>query len=303
MNGGAWRSSASAPGSVGTPERLDVAESQAAALLTTGWSTIQGSIQSTWREVIDKAERVEKEHFKGDLLKAVGEATIAAGQAVGEASREAAGRLSATAPVIASQLTFEAKPSEPSSEDLIDQAAQIQKELKQMRESNGVRAADLRDVADRIEALGHEVMAEQELLSRSSDERADADAESDEAWRGFEELQEHHHNLLSRKVKLEAELRRAHIDADLAARAAKQARNEGDWAREGPETEALMEAKLCLAQLLTELDEARLQERRELFALQKQIEEATNIYNSLLRKQPARDSLAEADMLRDFGAR
>jgi len=44
------------------------------------------------------------------------------------------------------------------------------------------------------------------------------------------------------------------------------------WARRGPETDALCEAKVELANVQSQLDEARLQMRRELFEVQQEVE-------------------------------
>ncbi|CAK0886677.1 unnamed protein product [Prorocentrum cordatum] len=44
-----------------------------------------------------------------------------------------------------------------------------------------------------------------------------------------------------------------------------------EWARDGPETDALKDAKLALAEVLGEVDEVRLLCRRELHALQEAV--------------------------------
>merc|ERR1712083_58369 len=72
----------------------------------------------------------------------------------------------------------------------------------------------------------------------------------------------------------EAEMRKHAVVLAAADRAAKEASREGSWARDGPETEALKDAKLALAQVLSEIDEARLEAKRGALELQKQIDSA-----------------------------
>merc|ERR1711972_432971 len=133
------------------------------------------------------------------------------------------------------------------------------------------RHEEIMRLTEEVRILSQQVDEERELLARAEEERADLDEREDEGARRFDDLQEKHQTALSRKASLEAELRQEKIAADLANRAANKALKEGAWAREGPETQALLNAKMTLAEALGDVDEARLLSRRELAKIQKEI--------------------------------
>merc|ERR1712232_204446 len=79
---------------------------------------------------------------------------------------------------------------------------------------------------------------------------------------------------MRQKETLESDIRRCTIATVAAERAAREALRNGAWAREGPETEALKDAKMALAELLAEQDEARMSAKREEKVLQVEIQAA-----------------------------
>lgn len=158
----------------------------------------------------------------------------------------------------------------------------LQSDVTEIRASHETRRAEMCGLDGLLDSLRGDIVLEQERLRQAEEAKAGTEELEEDAWRELEELQEAHQALLSRKAFLEAELRRGSIAADLAARAGKKARDEGAWARDGPETEALKEAKVALAQVMTYIDEARLQERRELTGLMNQIEAVQTEQEELL---------------------
>merc|ERR1719436_136257 len=85
---------------------------------------------------------------------------------------------------------------------------------------------------------------------------------------------------------LEAEAQRHALDAATAKQAERDWAQEPEgreWARDGPETTALLDAKLALAEAMTLVDEVRLKCRRDLQALEASVA-AADAANQPLRK-------------------
>jgi len=236
------------------------------------------SLRGTWRAMNEWGDEVEKNHFGGDFVKTVSSARKESLTKIAESIdnlqvdsnlKDAACRVGGSV-----QEIFKRRTSDPipvaktfTTDELGSHVSELQGDLDRAHKQRPLRSADLVWLADEVNRLSAEVNEEQELIRRAERERSSANASLEDAWREIEDLEERHQALLSRRASLEAELRRENIAADLAEQAAKQARQDGM----DPETEALKDAKLLLAELLTLEDEARLESRRELAGLQKQI--------------------------------
>mmetsp|Transcript_3200 Transcript_3200/g.3507 ORF Transcript_3200/g.3507 Transcript_3200/m.3507 type:complete len:266 (-) Transcript_3200:10-807(-) len=157
---------------------------------------------------------------------------------------------------------------------LLDRVQELHKEIDMQRKTRLQRAAQLNALDDTAKHLRVELSEERSLLEQADDDRARANEQEDAAVRELEELQERHYALLSRKAKQEAELRRYSMAAWAEELAAREARRDREWARDGPETDALKDSKLALAEALQQLEEARHQSRKELAQLQQQLEQA-----------------------------
>eukprot|EP00446_Apocalathium_sp_SHHI-4_P087360 CAMPEP_0177468148 /NCGR_PEP_ID=MMETSP0369-20130122/18910_1 /TAXON_ID=447022 ORGANISM="Scrippsiella hangoei-like, Strain SHHI-4" /NCGR_SAMPLE_ID=MMETSP0369 /ASSEMBLY_ACC=CAM_ASM_000364 /LENGTH=188 /DNA_ID=CAMNT_0018942315 /DNA_START=12 /DNA_END=574 /DNA_ORIENTATION=- len=147
------------------------------------------------------------------------------------------------------------------------------------------RASALAAMDEGLRALRAELVEARRALAAAEDGRVEALRKSDDADRAQEQLQERHEALQARKAACEAELRRHEQAAAATERAERQATREGAWAREGPETEALKEAKMSLAEILSITDEAQLRARRQKAELQHEIDEAKE-ENERLRSRP-----------------
>eukprot|EP00811_Abedinium_folium_P006554 NODE_16040_length_1015_cov_5.922297.p1 GENE.NODE_16040_length_1015_cov_5.922297~~NODE_16040_length_1015_cov_5.922297.p1 ORF type:complete len:290 (-),score=97.24 NODE_16040_length_1015_cov_5.922297:62-931(-) len=158
------------------------------------------------------------------------------------------------------------------------QVQQVQAELDQEREERHGRVLVLQTLDEAVRSLREEVTEERRLLVCAEDDRVELEARTEESERRLQELQADHHQLLGKRAQQDVELRRFAIAAAVAEREAKQAAQCGPdaWARDGPETEALKQAKMRLAEVLTFLDEARLESKKEFDVLQRDVEaEAT----------------------------
>lgn len=163
----------------------------------------------------------------------------------------------------------------------------LQVQLEEEQGKRHGRAEALRALKAALLELPREISEEQRLVDISAGTRAASEARAAAAGRELQTLKEHHHHL---KEQREAQLEeREQLDAANAAAAAAAARQTQlatgcvrEWARDGPETEALKEAKIELAVLLAEVDEARLHRRQELKALNQAVE-ATETENKWYR--------------------
>eukprot|EP00434_Breviolum_minutum_P028995 symbB.v1.2.025650.t1/scaffold2504.1/size77551/7 len=166
-------------------------------------------------------------------------------------------------------------------------AKDLQAQLEEEQGKRQGRAEALRALKAALIELPREMAEEQRLADAAAGTRAASAARATAAGRALQTLKEHHQQL---KEQREAQLEeREQLDAAKAAAAAAAARQTQlatgcirEWARDGPETEALKEAKVELAELLAEVDEARLHRRQELKALQQAVE-ATETENKWYR--------------------
>lgn len=269
------------------------------------------SLRSTFKVLSDWGDSFERTHFDGDFLAAVssaqrrvGERATRIGEELGSATvklvEEAAGKIpnvmpdsetgaesgqaavppySATTHGISGTAfrTLQPEPSAGASTGTIslwDEVQQLQDEITKEREMRRGRVAALTTLDEALRSLRTELVHERHLVERAEADRLVANGRCDASERALEEIQEEHQSLLCRRIALETDLRRHALAAAAAERAAREASREGAWAREGPETEALKIAKVALAEVLSAMDEVRLEERREAGDLQRDIEVA-----------------------------
>lgn len=263
-----------------------------------------GTLRSTFKVLSDWGDDFERKHFDGDFLNAVSSAprkvvgganriSEELGSAAAKLIEEAAGK--APDPLLANcvsanscgDLPLEMSSSSrgpdlsphpaasltPSSNaNPLQEAQQLQEEISHERNMRQGRVVAFAALDEGIRGLRAELVEERGFLKQIEDSRLVALEQLDQAERALENLQEEHHALLSRKTTQVTDLRRHTVAAAMAENADKQLSRAGGWARTGPETEALKDAKVALAEILAELDEVRLQSRREAAQLQKEIE-------------------------------
>lgn len=157
-----------------------------------------------------------------------------------------------------------------------------------LRESRRIRSAEINVLVDSNDGLRIEVASAQHLLNEELNKSDIASSSQEDVIREFDKLQVSQNKLLSCKAKLEAEIRRLRLKIDAEKAALHLAETSREWARPGPELDALRVAKLDLAQVLTDIDEARLRERKDLNALHRQLEEAER-ENSELKREAKRN--------------
>lgn len=175
----------------------------------------------------------------------------------------------------------------PDGPGLEEVARELQAQLEEEQGKRQGRTEALRALKGALLELPRETAEEQRLADAAAGTRAASAARAAAAGRALQTLKDHHQQL---KDQREAQMEeREQLDAAKAAAAAALSRQtqlataaSREWARDGPETEALKEAKIELAELLAEVDEARLHRRRELKALQQAVE-ATETENKWLR--------------------
>lgn len=162
----------------------------------------------------------------------------------------------------------------------------LQEGLREERERRKGRVAALRVLDEALRPLRAELAQEPNFHGAAESERCVVEHRLHTAERAFEELQEQHHQLLSRRAAQEAEIQRHNLEAKREDRAARE-RAGGQvrvWARDGQELEALKVAKIELAEVLMLVDEDRLRRRRELRDLIGQVEAAQR-ERALLRQK------------------
>ncbi|CAJ1353573.1 unnamed protein product, partial [Effrenium voratum] len=154
-----------------------------------------------------------------------------------------------------------------------DVARDLQAQLEEEQAKRAGRAEALRALKAALLRLPRETAEEQSLADAAAGACAASTARCGAAGRALQALKEHHQQL---KEQHEAQLeeREQLGAAEAAARAAVERQAQlatapsREWARDGPETDALKASKVELAELLAEVDEARLHRRKELKALQ-----------------------------------
>jgi len=274
-----------APGSVSEPD--NTAPQPRFARLRNWGSNLRGAV-----------ENVERRHFDGNFLEAirnapvqVGERASRIGEELGTAAvklvEEAQGRglpegnpgtiLSAEdmTPSMSLDQFLDASQPPPcassSRPGVWEECEQLRRRLDEEREMRRGRALALNALDEALRGMRTELLEEKRLLAEAEEARLARCTSLEAIERTIEELQEEHDRVQSQKVAVQARLRRLGDDAAARARQERQATREGAWAREGPETEALMLAKLELAELLGQHDEVKLRGRQEVADLTIQI--------------------------------
>jgi len=142
---------------------------------------------------------------------------------------------------------------------------QLQTDLEQERHRRKELVGSICHIDERLGSLQQEVVSERQLAAEAESACEALEQQLDSNNAQIDDWEMCQSNLILRKAVAEAELQR-HART-LAASAPHD---------DGPETQALTAAKVELAEICGKLDEARLQSRRELAALQRDIEHASN---------------------------
>jgi len=178
------------------------------------------------------------------------------------------------------------QPGAPAANALYEEMQRLQKELSEAREQRRGRAAALRVLDEALRPMRAELAEEPALFHVEESERCVIEHRARAVERTFTELQERQHQSLSRRASLEAEVQRHNLEVRRDERSARE-RADGrvrEWARDGPEMEALKNAKVELAQLLGQVDQDRLSRRRELRDLMAEVEVAQRERDGLRQK-------------------
>eukprot|EP00434_Breviolum_minutum_P021025 symbB.v1.2.018548.t1/scaffold1479.1/size116273/7 len=263
------------------------------------------SLRNTFRALSDWGDEIEKRHFDGDFGASARQAVEQHRSLISQASR-IGGELSSAAVKLVEEATgrsdgadaggaaeplesyFCAEPEARRSEvsviegpsegsDLWEEVSTIQAELQQHFELRRGRSAALNSQDEKLRSLRTELMASRLEVQEGLEQRHAAAARLEAAERGLEALQDAHCELKQLRQEHNVELRKLQVAANQALqaeRAAAAAVDNGSWARDGPEIDALKAAKVELAELLAEADEVRLRSRRESAQLAHQLEGA-----------------------------
>lgn len=173
--------------------------------------------------------------------------------------------------------------------NLWEEYEQLQARLAEEREMRRGRSLALTAIDEAIRGMASDLLDERRLLAEAEDSRTVHGSRLDSVEVTLEALQDGHGRLQSYQASLEPEHRRLLDAASARARKERQASREGAWAREGPETEALLIAKMELAETLSKRDEVNLRSRNEQAQLTREIEAARE-ENTLLRIRREEDA-------------
>jgi len=155
---------------------------------------------------------------------------------------------------------------------LWEERERLQALLAEERQQRQSRETELATLDEAIRALRAELVAERKLLALAEDDRLAAYTRAHAAERSLLMMQEEHQHLRARHAEQEATLKRHQAAAAAAEQEKQQACENGAWARDGPETDALKDAKLELAEILSATDEAKLLAKRQSADLRREIE-------------------------------
>lgn len=161
------------------------------------------------------------------------------------------------------------------------QVEYLKARLQEEQDAAAERARLREELREDIARARSELEQEHLALQKERDSNMAWKVRAAAVERGFETLQENHELILEQNATLSTE-RRQHLAAAIAAAAASDRAAQlaaggasREWARDGPEVEALKDAKLHLAEVLAEADEARLVRRKELARLYEALEQIT----------------------------
>eukprot|EP00435_Cladocopium_sp_Y103_P068305 s1179_g31.t1 len=188
-------------------------------------------------------------------------------------------------------------PMKSDTSDLWDEVSSVQAELQQHHEMRRGRSAALNSQDEKLRSLRNELMTNRLQVQEALEKRHSAAARLEAAERGLESLQDAHRELKQTRQEHDVELRKLHVAASQALQAERARAQEvqnGSWARDGPEVDALKAAKVELAELLAEADEVRLRSRRESSQLAHQLEGAQAEHARLGGKMTAQEEVRTA---------
>lgn len=255
-------------------------------------------MRNTFRVMSDWGDEIERRHFDGDFKGALSNARTKAGERVrgiGEGLGSATAKLVQDAMQEAASVDRDGlgqsgslfrSPARASTSQVTTSGAggyrecagpweevqDLQSRLATERLMRRGRAAALSTLGEEVRELREKLVEERRKVDAAEAARAAAISRCERIDAALEEQQELKHCVETRRSAQEAEHRRLTLASAAAQLAAREASREGAWARDGPETEALKDAKLELAELLSQLDEVKLQARRETVGVQSELE-------------------------------
>ncbi|CAE8648967.1 unnamed protein product [Polarella glacialis] len=166
---------------------------------------------------------------------------------------------------------FDLSPGSPGLDEAVEE---LKARLEEEQERRRGRTEALRAMAVSLKQLPNEILEDRRRCDVAAGSRAAAAARAAAAGRSWQTLKDNHRALLERQ-EAQVDERQQLVAAATASSAAysrfKQLAGR-EWARDGPETDALKDSKLMLAELCLQADEARLALRKELKVLQKEVE-------------------------------
>lgn len=282
------------------------------------------SLRNTFRALSDWGDEIEKRHFDGDFGASARHAVEQHRNLISQASR-IGGELSSAAFQLVEEAAGRNQPLEPLEEipeaffcaeprpveqrlpadsrgrsdtsDLWEEVSSVQAELQQHHEMRRGRSAALNSQDEKLRSLRNELMTSRLQVQEALEKRHSAAARLETAERGLESLQDAHRELKQTRQEHDVELRKLHVAASQALQAERARAQEvqnGSWARDGPEVDALKAAKVELAELLAEADEVRLRSRRESAQLAHQLEGAQAEHARLGGKMTAQEEVRTA---------
>jgi len=159
------------------------------------------------------------------------------------------------------------------SSSLWEEAQRLQDSLLAQRERRRQLTAQRQASESALGPLRAALIKERLAHRDATSKREAAEERRQSADTALELVQVKHHRISSLKALQDAEARRLTLAIGLTERAMREWEEEAscqqgrEWARDGPETDALKAAKLTLAELHLSIDEKRFKNRSELLAL------------------------------------
>jgi hypothetical protein len=260
---------------------------------------------------------VEQKHFDGDFLGVVQEVLSVPGLPSESSSSgfffdefdhdEAARRVPPSVSVVPAAAILVTEPAtdahsaapsgtEPSA-SLWDEAQRLQNSLLAQRERRRQLTAQRQASESALGPLREALTKERQACREAALQREAAEERRRSAETALELMQVKHHRISSVKAFQDAEVRRLTLVIGLTEQAAREweegavCQQGREWARDGPETDALKAAKLTLAELHISADEKRHKNRRELLALHDTLQTAES-ENRALRARHSRGGVA-----------
>lgn len=293
---------------------LDSAARVPALFNRRAWARVGGALGGGISRLHEWGDEFERRHFDGDLIgsldrtveqfgeratrvtEQLGAATVKLVEQAKQGESEdlfvEQPRLLTTEQLLVNQAvpvaTKAHRESAETAASLWEEAQRLQEEISSRRENRLTTVEQLRERRLAVRDLREKVVEERRRLELAQIDYAAAETRLEQVERDSEVLHDRHHHLVKLVSEQKAELRRLSLANSARQRASDQAAREAAkegpraWARVGPETEALTHAKVALAEVLSRIDEAQLQSRKELAQLQKEVV-AEKAHNARLR--------------------